>query len=147
MEEMQVVVFTLNNEYCGVETSQVQQILKYQDITKVPRMPKFVDGVINLRGKVVPVINLNSRFDLGETKVTDLTKIIVTMINNNLVGFVVNDVIEIIKLGQDDLEVAPKIMQSGGDYLKSIGKHGSILISILDMDHILSASEVKKLKN
>jgi len=68
MEGMQIVVFSLNDEICGVDTSQVKEIVKYEEVSKMPRMPRFIDGVINLRGKVVPVVNLNKRFKLGTWK-------------------------------------------------------------------------------
>ena len=146
MAELQVVVFSLNNEFCGVDTSQVQEIVKYQEVTKVPRMPKFIEGLINLRGKVVPVINLNTRFELGKSDITKKTKIIITNLNNSPVGFIVNDVSEIIKLLDEDTEVPPELIQkAGNEYLRSVGKKDGKLISILNFDRILTDTEIKKI--
>jgi len=148
MEELQVVVFSLNDELCGAETSQVNEIVKYQEINKVPRMPKFIEGLINLRGKVVPVINLNKRFELGETNVTKKTKIIITQINEGFLGFIVNDVSEIVKFSSENIEVAPDIInKSGNEYLKYVCKKEEKIISILDLKCILSENETGRLKS
>jgi purine-binding chemotaxis protein CheW len=143
MQEIQIVVFSLNNEICGADTSQVQEIIRYQDVAKVPGMPDFVDGIINLRGKVVPVIGLNKRFELGEAVITRKTKIITTRINESYVGFIVDDVSEIIKLSEEEFEVPPEIIhRSGNAYLRSVGKKNGMLISILNLVAILTDNEV-----
>lgn len=147
MREAQVVVFSLNNQYCGVETSQVQSIIRYQDVSKVPEMPDFVEGIINLRGKIIPVINLNKRFNLGDTKVTDSTKIIVSEVDNSPIGFVVNNVSEIMKFTEEELEPAPDIIYNAGNtYISNIGKKEDKLVSILDFGKILTSKEMDELK-
>ncbi|HOM02691.1 MAG TPA: chemotaxis protein CheW [Acetivibrio sp.] len=147
MEGMQIVVFSLNDEICGVDTSQVKEIVKYEEVSKMPRMPKFIDGVINLRGKVVPIVNLNKRFRLGDMEVGKKTKIIITDIEDKLIGFVVNDVFEIIRLSADDIEPTPDIIKKVyNDYLKCVGKKDGKLISILDLSIILTDSEIGELE-
>ena len=144
MVEKQVVVFSLNNQMCGVDTSQVQEIIRCQDVVKVPDMPDFIDGIINLRGKVVPIINLNMRFELGETKITDSTKIIVTNINNVLTGFIVNDVTGILRFSEEEVENTPEILlNEKNTYLIGVGKKDDMLISMLDLGKILTDGEVK----
>jgi len=146
MEGIQIVVFTLNDEVCGVETTQVKEIVKYESITKMPDMPKFIDGVISLRGTVVPVVNLNKRFGLGDTEITKKTKIIINDIEGKLVGFIVNDVSEIIKIPAEDIENTPDLIRDTHNvYLKNVGKKGDQLISILDLSAILTDTEVKSL--
>lgn len=148
MAETQVVVFSLNKENCGVETSQVQKIVKYQDVFKVAKMPKFIEGIFNYRGSVIPAIDLNKRFEFGETQITNNTKIVVTQIKNSLVGFIVNDVSEILTLADGDIEETPEIIYSyGNNFLKCVGKKNDKLISILDLGLILNESEVKKIDN
>ncbi|MCX8130154.1 MAG: chemotaxis protein CheW [Clostridia bacterium] len=148
MAELQVVVFSLNNDMCGADTLQVKQIVKYQNVTKVPQMPKFVEGMINLRGSVIPLINLNKRFDYGETEINKKTKVLISEINGKLVGYIVNDVIELIKLSNEEIEVLPEILvRTGNTYLKCIGKKGDRIISVLDLAGILTETEVKKIKN
>jgi len=146
MEGIQIVVFTLNDEMCGVETTQVKEIVKYESITKIPDMPKFIDGVISLRGTVVPVVNLNKRFGLGETEMTKKTKIIINDIEGKLIGFIVNDVSEIIKIPAEDIENTPDLIKGTHNaYLKNVGKKGDQLISILDLSAILTDTEIKSL--
>ncbi|GAE90219.1 chemotaxis protein CheW [Acetivibrio straminisolvens] len=147
MEGMQIVVFSLNDEVCGVDSSQVKEIVKYEEVSKMPRMPRFIDGVINLRGKVVPIVNLNKRFRLGDMEVGKKTKIIITDIEDKLIGFVVNDVFEIIRLSADDIEPTPEIIKKVyNDYLKCVGKKDDKLISILDLSVILTDSEIGELE-
>ncbi|NMB32787.1 MAG: purine-binding chemotaxis protein CheW, partial [Clostridium sp.] len=146
MEGMQIVVFRLNDGICGVNTSQVKEIVKYEEITKMPKMPRFIEGVINLRGSVVPIVNLNSRFRIGDSNITKKTKVIITDIESKLIGFVVNDVYEIIRLSQEDIEETPDIIKKVyNDYLMCVGKKGEKLISILDLSIILTDSELEEL--
>jgi len=148
VSEFQAVVFYLNNQLCGADTLQVQEIIKYRDVVNIPRMPKFIDGVINIRGTVVPVVNLNRRFDLGDTKITSKTKIVVTLINKKFVGFIVNDVTEIIKFSDEEVELPPEtIYNNGNSFMKFIGKKGEKLISILDLSKILTDNEIKRINN
>ncbi|WP_010252513.1 chemotaxis protein CheW [Acetivibrio cellulolyticus] len=147
MEGMQkIVVFTLNNEVCGVDTIQVREIVKYEEITKLPKMPQFIAGVISLRGTVVPVVNLNQRFELGDSEITKKTKIIITDLEGKLIGFIVNDVLEIIKLSAENIESTPEIIRKiDNSYLKNVGKNGDNLISILDLSTILTDTEIRNL--
>ncbi len=147
MEDLHVVIFRLNNELCGAETSQVTEILKYQEAEKVPKMPRFLDGLINLRGRIIPVINLNKRFELGETDITKKTKIIITQINDGYLGYIVNDVTEIVRFTKDELELTPEIInKTGNTYMKYVGKKGEKIVSILDLKGILSDKETVRLK-
>lgn len=143
MEGMQIVVFALNDEVCGVDTTQVKEIVKYETITKMPNMPQFIDGVISLRGAVIPVVNLNKRFYLGETEITKKTKIIITDLEGKLIGFIVNDVSEIIKLAPEEIEATPEIIRKiDNSYLINVGKKDQNIISILDLSKILTDSEI-----
>ena len=148
MVESQIVVFALNGEVCGVDASQVYKIVRCKDLVKIPQMPKFVDGMINHMGKAIPVINLNRRFGFGEIEITKKTKIIITQTGKNYLGFMVNDVSEIITISDNDMEDAPGIIaQAGNTYLKKVAKKGSSIISILDFNYILSDKELNKITN
>ncbi|NLL04633.1 MAG: purine-binding chemotaxis protein CheW [Clostridiaceae bacterium] len=147
MDGIQIVVFTLNDEICGVETTQVKEIVKYESTTKMPNMPKFIDGVINLRGTVVPVVDLNKRFALGNMEITKKTKIIINDIEGKLVGFIVNDVSEITKIPAQDIEDTPEIIKKiDNSYLKNVGKKGEKLISILDLSTVLTDTELNSIE-
>ncbi len=146
MSEMQVVVFSLNGQLFGAEALQVFQIIKYQEATKVPRMPKFIEGILNYRDTVLPVINLEKRFDMGESEITKKSKIIITKIEDKLAGFIVSDITEIEKFADKDIEPAPLMIDSNaGAYLKYVGKRDGKLISIINLEKILNESEIKRL--
>ena len=147
MSELQVVVFSLNGQLYGAEASQVYQIIRYQEITKVPRMPKFIEGIINHRGSVIPIINLAKRFDIGDMEITGKTKILITKFDDKFAGFMVNDVTEIVKFADEDIEPAPVILNSEASvYLKKVAKKGDKLIFIIDLVKVLNDNEMKSLK-
>jgi purine-binding chemotaxis protein CheW len=146
MSELQVVVFSLNGQVFGAEASQVFQIIRYKEVTKVPRMPKFIEGILNYRGSILPVISLNKRFELGDEIVGKKTKIIVSNIEGKLAGFIVNDVIEIARFNDEDIEPAPISISGGASaFLNKIAKKGDQLISIIDLIKVLDEPEIKRL--
>ena len=146
MSELQVVIFGLNGQLFGAEASQVFQLIKYQESAKIPRMPKFMEGVLNYRGTVLPLISLNKRFELGETIADKKTKIIVSKIDEKLAGFIVNDVIEIRGFKDDELDPVPVVGNNEiAAFLKKVGKRGDNLISIIDLEKVLEDSEIKRL--
>jgi purine-binding chemotaxis protein CheW len=146
MSDLQIVVFNLNKEICGAETSQVKQIIKYQETTKIPKMPKFVEGIIVLRNNEIPIINLNKRLEFGETEINKKTKIILTEIENKLIGFIVNDINELMKFTEEEIELLPQfIREAGNGYMNKVVKKDDKIITILDLHTILSESEIKKL--
>jgi len=148
VKEMQIVVFTLIGEICGVDASQVKEIVKFEGLAKMPKMPKFIEGIINLRGMVIPVVNLSKRFSAGELEVTKKTKIIIIEAGEKLIGFIVDDVTEILKLSSQNIEATPDIIQkSYNHYLEYVGKKGEKLISILNLANILTDAELDKLDN
>jgi purine-binding chemotaxis protein CheW len=146
MTNLQIVVFTLNSETCGAETEQVKQIIKYQELIKVPEMLEFVEGILVLRGVEVPIINLNKRLGFGETVINKKTKIILTEIDNKLIGFIVNDIVELMKYVEEDIEILPGIInEAGNTYMSRVVKKDDSIISILDLSLILTQSELKKI--
>jgi len=148
MSELQVVVFEVNGEFFGAEASQVFQIVKYQEATKVPKMPKFIEGILNFRDTVLPVVNLAKRFDMGDISVNKKTKILVTKIEDKFAGFIVNDVMEIVKFAESEVDPVPGIINGEtAAYLKKVARKGDKLISVIDLENILTASEIKKLSN
>lgn len=148
MSDMQIVVFDLINELCGVEADQVHEIVKYQEITKVPEMPDFIEGIINLRGHVVPIINLNRRFHLGQADADKSTKIIITSIEGQQIGFVVDNVIEIVRLSQEDTEATPDLIKKWGKkYVQYVAKIKGKLVNILDLGSILTEEEMEHISS
>lgn len=145
MADIQVVVFDLNNELCSVEASIVYKIEKYGSISLVPQMPDYIKGIYNLRGKVVPVIDLNKRFNLGESEINKKTKIIITEKDSQLYGFMVNNVMEIINLNENSIDKSEAVLKiNNKKYIKGIGKNDDKLFSIIDLNEILHTEEIEE---
>ena len=141
-EELQLVVFDLAEETYGVDIGSVREIIRIQEITKVPRTPDFVEGVINLRGKVIPVIDLRKRFGFLSTEHTKDTRIVVVDINGNDIGVVVDAVTEVLRLSADSVEPPTgAITTADSDYLLGIAKLETRLIILLDLQKALANME------
>lgn len=146
MSDIQLVVFDVGGQVFGAETEQVFQIIKYQETTKVPRMPRFLEGIITYRDTFIPVVNLVKRFDMGELMVSKKTKILVTQLGDKYAGFIVNDVSEILRISDNEIEASPAILGSDvSAYLKKVAIKGDTLISIIDLEKVLNDNEVKRL--
>ncbi|MGI6669585.1 MAG: chemotaxis protein CheW [Acetivibrionales bacterium] len=147
MSELQVLVFDLNGQPYGAEASQVLQIIRYEEPEKEPRMPKFIEGVLSFRDSALPVIDLVKRFNLGESAITKKTKILVAKIEDRYVGFIVNDVAEIVEFAADEVDPVPAVEKTGASaYLKRVGKKNDKLIFIIDLENVLNEKEIKRLK-
>ncbi len=145
-EVLQLVTFRLGKEEYSVDILSVQEIIRHMDLTAVPKAPEFVDGVINLRGKVIPVLDLRKRFGLEVTEKTNETRIIVVDINDKTVGFKVDAVSEVLRLSADTVEPPPSIVTDpDSDYIKGVGKMEGRLIILLEVSKILSLSETEGL--
>lgn len=149
-QEIQLVVFQLNTretstEY-GVPITQVQEINRLTDPTKLPKAPDFVEGVINLRGKVIPIIDLKKRFGMSKSEYTDDTRIVVVEIAGQTVGVVVDLVTEVLRLPESSIEPPPSMIAGiTANYLTGVGKVGNRLLVLLDLAQILSESEAEEL--
>lgn len=147
-EEKQLVIFALAKEAYGVDISAVHEIIRMQAITKVPRAPDFVEGVINLRGKVIPVVDMRKRFGLTVSQQTKDSRIVVVDISNQEVGMVVDAVTEVLRIPAESVEPPSSVITtSDSAYLLGIAKLEDRLIILLDLEQILSISEKKKLAN
>ena len=151
-KNVKLVVFTLENgdkiyEY-GIPIEQVHEITRQGKTTEIPGMPDFVEGIMNLRGSVIPIIDLKKRFGLGTAIEKDTTRVVVINVDSKKCGIVVDDVVEIIPVAAEDMEDAPSF--SGGissNYIIGIGKVNDRLIIALDMNKILTENEEKELVN
>lgn len=139
---IQLVTFSIAQEEFGVEILKVQEIIRTLEITRVPRAPEFVEGVINLRGKVIPIIDLRRRFGM-ESKVHDKdTRIIVIEINKMIVGFVVDAVSEVLRIPASTIELPPSIVSGvDSEYISGVGKLDDRLLIMIDLDKLLSPEE------
>ncbi len=144
---LQLVSFKLRDEEFAVDILQVQEIIRLQDITNVPNAPAFVEGVINLRGRVIPIIDLRKRFALESAEHSASTRIIVVMIDNVTVGLIVDEVSEVLRIPEDTVEPPPPIVAGiESDYIKGVGKLEDRLLILLDLGKILSRKEKSSLE-
>jgi purine-binding chemotaxis protein CheW len=144
--EVKVIVFRLKDEEYGVEVNQVKSIEKLQHITRVPRTPKFVKGVINLRGVVTPIIDLRSRFGLEESEYTESTRVIIVAVGELEVGLIVDAANDVIDIPVNAIEPPPEVV--GGveaAYLRGVAKLEKRLLILLNLDKVLSTDEIKQL--
>jgi purine-binding chemotaxis protein CheW len=144
--ENQLVVCALGNEHYGLDIAAVESIIKMQPITFVPRAPEFVEGVTNLRGKVLPVIDLHKRFGLPPRETSKDTRIVVVEISGNTVGVIVDGVSEVLHLDPGSVEPpSPLVTTVDSSFIQGIAKMEQQLIILLDLSKVLSTSEQSEL--
>ncbi|EOD01668.1 chemotaxis protein CheW [Caldisalinibacter kiritimatiensis] len=148
MAENQYVVFKLGKEEYGIDIMNVKEIGPYQESTKVPNTPSFIEGIINYRGNVIPIINLKKRFNLDDKGVTNNTRIIVISLNDKQIGFIVDEASETLRIAEDDIDPAPDMI-TGIDrkYITGVGKVDDRLIILIDLEKVLSEEEKKEIHN
>jgi purine-binding chemotaxis protein CheW len=138
---LQLVSFKVGNEEFGLDILKVQEIIRLRELTRVPNMPDFVDGVINLRGKVIPVIGLRRRLGIEVGEVDKRTRIVVAEVNGKVLGFVVDEVSEVLRIPEASFEPPPKLGQVEREYVQGIGKIDERLLILIDLSPLLSDRE------
>ncbi len=143
----QYLTFKLGEEVFALEVANVREILEYIPITKVPRTPDFMTGVINLRGSVVPVTDMRLKLGMSETEKTIDTCIVVVEVRIDgetaLLGALVDSVQEVFELEAEQIEPPPRLgLGEKADYIKGMGKRDNLFVIILDIDRVFSADEL-----
>ncbi|SET36672.1 purine-binding chemotaxis protein CheW [Natronincola peptidivorans] len=148
MAEKQYVIFKLCGEEYGVEIDHVQEITEYKKATKVPNVPSFIEGVINLRGNITPIVSLKKKFNLQEDEIKDSNRIIIINLKNRHVGFIVDDASQVLTMDEKQIDNPPEIL-TGIDrqYIIGIGKVEEKIIIMLDLEKILSEDEKEEIQN
>ncbi len=142
-ELLQMVSFNIGNEEFGVDILKVQEINRMVEITKVPQAPSYVDGVINLRGKVIPIVDLRKRFNLEPKEHDQNTRIVVVNINSRTIGLVVDAVSEVLRLEANTIEPPPEIVTGiNSKYIKGVAKLEDRLLMFLDLTKVIDISEI-----
>ncbi|MFD1888361.1 chemotaxis protein CheW [Paenibacillus wenxiniae] len=148
MDELKVIVFKLATEEYGIEVDKVQTIERMMPITRVPKTLDFVKGVINLRGVVIPVIDLRGRFNLAQTEYNDQTRIIIVEVDKMQVGFVVDSANDVVDIKRSSIEKPPEVV--GGvkaRYLDGVAKlDEERLLIMLNLAEVLDKTEVVQLE-
>jgi len=144
-ESLQVVTVKLGSETYGIPIRQIQEIVGISVVTRVPGLPRFVSGVINLRGKIIPVLNLRRRFGLEEDEASAVgrsSRIVVVEMGEQTAGLEVDSVHQVVRLPPESIEPVPHAIGAlGGEYFFGVGKVEKGLIILLDIDKVLSESE------
>lgn len=154
-KENQYVIFRLGDEIFGAPLDNVIEVIKKENITDVPRALSFLEGIIHLRNRVIPIIDLKKRFNImeiekeqDEKEIKKSTeKIIITSFNNRYIGFVVDEVFKVISLDSSSIERPATGHKSGKDYVKGVAKVDDLLIVLIDTTKILSLEEQNQIKN
>lgn len=143
----QYLTFLLNGEVFGLVISKVREVLDFTSVTRVPQTPDYMCGVINLRGSVVPVIDLNCKFSLQQTERTVNSCIIIVEIELDnetvIIGALADSVQEVLDLEPEQIEPAPKLgVKLNTEFIKGMGKRGEEFVILLDIDKVFSADEL-----
>lgn len=146
-ESLQLVSFELSGEEFGVDIMQVSEIIPISKITRIPQAPECVKGLINLRGKIVVVIDLNRRLGFSPRESDSLSKIIIVKVKDTTIGMLVNSVNGILKLPLSSIESTPDMIKSkiNSEYLTGVGKAGNRLLILLNLSRVLGEEEVDEL--
>lgn len=142
--EGKYLTFVLGTEEYGIEILKVREIIGIMDITSVPQTPDYMKGVINLRGKVIPVIDLRLKFAMTEEEYTQETCTIVVEVNSSLIGIIVDTVSEVVDVGSEEIEETPQFGQGiDTDFITGLGKVNEKIIILLDIEKVMSTEELE----
>lgn len=141
------LTFNIGTEFYGIEIKYVTEIIGIQAITEVPELPEYIRGIINLRGKIIPVMDVRLRFKKQPREYNDRTCVIVVDIKDVSIGLIVDSVAEVISISDSDIVPPPDINKANNKYIKGIGKTGSDVKLLLDCDKLLNEDEVNTIEN
>lgn len=143
---LQLVTFRVAEEEYGVDILSVQEIIRHTDITKVPSAPPFVEGVLNLRGKVIPIIDMRKRFGLAPRQADKMTRIVVFALGGKVMGCLVDSVSEVLRLPSSMVDAPPAaITQLDSAFIRGVGRLDDRLLILLDSEQVLAVEEMDSL--
>ncbi len=141
-DETQLAVLMVGGEKYALDIMRIKEIQRYQAITRMPKVPDFVEGVIHLRGLVIPIVDMRKRLDLPVTEPTRKTRIVIANISGKIVGLLVDEVNEVIRVSRQDIGAAPSLTRGiGAEYINGVVKRNDELLLMLDYERILSTEE------
>jgi purine-binding chemotaxis protein CheW len=145
-KDLQIVGFRVGSETFGVPINSVHEIVRMMDITVVPDAPVYIEGVINLRGKIIPVVDLRKRFGEKEIKSSKKNRILVAEIGSKMVGLVVDAASEVLKMPPSDVDPPPNVFEEGElNYVTGVGKLGGRLVILVELSKIMQRGELRRL--
>jgi purine-binding chemotaxis protein CheW len=143
----QFLTFQLGEELYGVDILRVQKIKGYTTVTKIPNTPSHIKGVLNLRGTIVPIIELRTKFGMPTIEYTMFTVIVVVVVQEKVMGLIVDAVSDVLDIAKSDIQPPPKFGATiDVSFLNGIGKSGDKLVALLNMDQLLSDGEMPTLE-
>jgi purine-binding chemotaxis protein CheW len=140
------LTFSLGNEFYGIEIKYVTEIIGVQPITEIPELPEYIRGIINLRGKIIPVMDVRLRFKKLFREYNDRTCVIVVDIKDISIGLIIDSVSEVLSIPDEEIVPPPDIHKSGNKYIKGIGKVGNDVKLMLDCDKLLNDDDIDNLE-
>ncbi|MFA5524079.1 MAG: chemotaxis protein CheW [Tissierellales bacterium] len=148
MSEKQYVIFKLGKEEYGIDIMNVREIVQYQESVKIPNSPVFIEGIINYRGKVIPIICLKRKFGMAGGQKDANTRIIVINLNDRQIGFLVDEASQTIRIDDLDIDPTPEVI-SGIErkYITGVGKVDNRLVILIDLEKVLTEDEKEKIEN
>ena len=133
------VTFRLNQEYYGINIQNVENIERVLPITRIPYTLNYIKGVVNLRGIIVPVVDLRARFGLEKKNHTDESRIIIVNLEDNKIGMLVDSSSEVLQISEDDIDAAPSVKKEvNNEFIKNIGKKNGRIIMLIDLHKVLN---------
>lgn len=146
-QNLNVVIFTLGKERFGVDVKNIREVLKIQEISPLPKTPPFIEGVINLRGHIIGVVDLRKLFELKERAFDQETRIMIVRIKNALAGLIVDSVVEVTNIPTESIEEAPQLvnLEAKNSFVCAVAKRGDKMVFILNLDLVLDEEELKHL--
>jgi purine-binding chemotaxis protein CheW len=144
---LQLVTFKLDNEEFGVDILKVQEINKMIDITRIPNAPSFVEGVINLRGKIIPIVDLRKRLGFDGRSFDKSTRIIVVELDGMVLGFIVDSVSEVLRISENTVEPPPSLVSGiESEYIEGVGKLENRLLILLELKKVFTSTDRRELE-
>lgn len=145
-KELQVVGFRIGRETFGLPISMVREIIRVPDITAVPNAPHYIEGVINLRGRIIPVVDLRKRFGEKSFEPNKKNRVVVVELETRAIGLIVNSASEVLRISPSEIEEPNNVFHEGElDYITGVGKLKGRLVMLLDLNRILQRGELKRL--
>jgi purine-binding chemotaxis protein CheW len=145
-KELQVVGFRIGRETFGLPISMVREIVRVPEITTVPNAPDYIEGVINLRGRIIPVVDLRKRFGVKSVEPNKKNRIVVVELGTRAIGLIVNSASEVLRIPPSEIEEPHSVFQEGElDFITGVGKLNGRLVILLDLERILQRGELRGL--
>lgn len=141
-----VVIFSLGKELYGMDIFELKEIIRMAEITRIPKAPSFIEGVINLRGKIIPVIDLKKKLGIDGNENPEEKRILVADVGGQTAGLVVDHVHEVADIEDKDIELPPAVLEIEGRFIRGLAKMGERIVVLLKADEILSVKEKQELE-